>query len=40
MIHFLALTPAGQGLDTNTMIMLSVFFICFAAVAIALINKK
>jgi hypothetical protein len=37
---FLALTPPGQGMDTNTMIFLSVYFVCMAAVAIALILRK
>jgi hypothetical protein len=37
---FLALTPPGEGMDTNTMIFLSVYFICMAAVAIAFILRK
>ncbi len=36
----LALTPPGQGMDTNTMIFMSVYFICMAAVIIALIRSK
>lgn len=37
---FLALTPQGQGMDTNTAIFLSVYFVCLAAVAIAFILRK
>jgi hypothetical protein len=37
---FLALTPPGEGMDTNTMIFLSVYFVCMAAVAIAFILRK
>lgn len=37
---FLALTPPGEGMDTNTMIFLSVYFICMAAVLITLIKSK
>jgi hypothetical protein len=37
---FLTLTPPGEGMDTNTMIFLSVYFICMAAVAIAFILRK
>lgn len=37
---FLALTPEGQGMDTNTMIFLSVYLICIAAVLIAFIKYK
>jgi hypothetical protein len=37
---FLALTPPGEGMDTNTMIFLSVYFICMAAVAITFILRK
>ena len=36
----LALTPQGEGMDTNTMIFMSVYFICMAAVIIALIRSK
>lgn len=37
---FLALTPPGEGMDTNTMIFLSVYFVCMAAIAIAFILRK
>jgi hypothetical protein len=37
---FLTLTPPGEGMDTNTMIFLSVYFVCMAAVLIALIKSK
>lgn len=37
---FLALTPPGEGMDTNTMIFLSVYFVCMAAVVIAFILRK
>lgn len=36
----LALTPQGEGMDTNTMIFMSVYFICMAAVIITLIRSK
>jgi hypothetical protein len=36
----LEITPAGQGMDTNTMIFLSVYFVCMAAVLIAFILRK
>lgn len=37
---FLELTPPGQGMDTNTMIFLSVYFVCMTAIAIAFILRK
>jgi hypothetical protein len=37
---FLELTPPGQGMDLGTVIFLSVFFICFTAIVIALIKSK
>jgi hypothetical protein len=37
---FLALTPEGQGMDTNTMIFLSVYFIYMVTVLIPFIKYK
>lgn len=37
---FLALTPPGEVMDTNTMIFLSVYFVCMAAVLITIIKSK